>query len=210
MNDSMKTRVCMFVFCLLLVCAHSARASLIVNEIMYDPSAVSDAYGEWFEIFNSGAALDLQGYSIADSGASKMINESLVIGSDGYLVFGRNSDMNMNGGVSVAYTFTFSLGNTTGDTVSILDPNGIQINSVTYGPGTGFPSGTGASLCFSGLGDNSQGANWLNAKDIGITYGSGDYGTPGAPNIAAVPEPSSLFLVVSGLAGLLVTVRRRK
>ncbi len=208
MNDSLKRQICVLVFCL-LVRVNPACADLIINEIMYDPLAVADTAGEWFEVFNSGAALDLQGFSIADAGASKMINASLVIGSGGYLVFGRSSDININGGVPVDYTFSFSLGNTTVDTVYILDPNGIQINSVTYGPGTGFPSGTGASICFNGLGDNSQGTNWLSAKDIGITYGAGDYGTPGSPNMAAVPEPASLFLVGSGLMGLLIARRRR-
>jgi len=139
MNGSLKRQICALVFCLLLVRIYPASADLIINEIMYDPSIVSDTSGEWFEVFNSGAALDLQGYFIDDGGASKIITAPLAIGSGGYLVFGRNNDLSSNGGVPVDYTVSFSLGNS-GDTLSILDPDGVPINSVTYGPGTGFPS----------------------------------------------------------------------
>lgn len=208
MNGSLKRQICALVFCLLLVRIYPASADLIINEIMYDPSIVSDTSGEWFEVFNSGAALDLQGYFIDDGGASKIITAPLAIGSGGYLVFGRNNDLSSNGGVPVDYTVSFSLGNS-GDTLSILDPKGVPINSVTYGPGTGFPSDTGASICFTGIGDNHDGANWISARDIGITYGVGNYGTPGAPNMAAVPEPSSVVLFGSGLIVWLAARRRR-
>lgn len=205
MNGSLTGIICLF--SLLLIPLSSARADLIINEVMYNPSSVSDTDGEWFELHNTGADLDLQGYSIADSTSQSVIDQSLVIAGGGYLVFGKNADSVANGGVTVDDTFSFSLSNS-GESLYLLDPAGMQIDSITYGSGTGFPSGTGASISFTGVGDNSDGANWMDTRDLGLMYGLGDYGTPGAANMTPVPEPMSLFLIGSGLVGILMARRR--
>ena len=196
-----------FVFLAGWIAVRPASAALLINEIMYDPAAVPDSHGEWFEIYNSGAsAVALDGYKIGDAGATKTLSPGLVLGAGGYMVFGRDPDPATNGGVSVADTFSFSLGNS-GDTVRLLDPSDQVVQSVTYGPGTGFPSGTGSSIAYTGAGDPADGANWIAAADLGVTYGAGDFGTPGAANAAAVPEPGSVLLLGSGAAWL--AVRRR-
>jgi hypothetical protein len=189
---------------ILFVWAGFAHAELIINEVMYNPVAVADSNGEWFEIYNPDGDLDLQGYTFGDTGSSRTITDPLVIGSNDYQVFARNGDSATNGGITGAYVFNFSLSNA-GDTLFIKAPDGSLLNSITYGTGSDFPSATGASICYSGLGDNRDGFNWLNADALGITYGAGDYGTPGGPNVnvSAVPEPASLFLIGSGLLGVL-------
>ncbi len=187
-----------------------AHASLVINEIMYNPGAVGDSYGEWMEVYNPDGALDLLNYTLADGAGSFTISSPLVIPAGGYLVFGRNADMAVNGGVAVdlAYGTSLYFGNT-GESLSILAPDGSLLDTVDYGAAS-FPTAVGASLCFKGSGDNADGANWLAASDLGITYGAGDFGSPGAPNLstAAVPEPGSLFLIGSGLVGLLRLNRR--
>ncbi len=187
-----------------------AQASLVINEIMFNPDAVGDTYGEWMEIYNPGGALDLLNYALKDGAGSYTISSSLVIPAGGYLVFGRNADPAVNGGVPVdlAYGTSLYFGNT-GEPLSILAPDTSVVNSVDYGA-AGFPAPAGASICFTGSGDNADGANWLAASDLGIAYGAGDFGTPGAANLttSAVPEPGSLLLIGSGLVGLLRFNRR--
>ena len=65
-----------------------AQANIIINEIMQNPSAVSDSAGEWFELYNSGpSAVDLEGWTVADNDTdSFVIAGSLVISAGGYLV----------------------------------------------------------------------------------------------------------------------------
>ena len=51
--------------------------SLTINEIMNNPSAVSDSDGEWFELFYNGDfAIDLNGWSIKDNGSDSHIISS--------------------------------------------------------------------------------------------------------------------------------------
>jgi hypothetical protein len=162
------------------------------------------------EIHNPGGALDLLNYALADGAGSYTISSSLVIPASGYLVFGRNADTAVNGGVPVdlAYGTSLYFGNT-GEPLSIFAPDGSLVNRVDYGA-AGFPGAVGASICFVGSGANADGANWLAASELGFTYGAGDFGTPGAANLSpsAVPEPGSLLLIGSGLLGLLRFNRR--
>ena len=55
-----------------LVPGHFAVAAspgdVVINEIMQNPSAVSDSAGEWFELFNpTGSAIDINGWTIQDN-----------------------------------------------------------------------------------------------------------------------------------------------
>lgn len=212
MRHSLKKRIrAITVFLTLagLIGTTPAKASLMINEIMYDPAKVSDNDGEWFEIYNPDADVNLEGYSVSDLSTTVAINSSYIIRSGGYAVLGRNPDLFQNGGVNVDLTFSFLLNNSGTETLSIMDPNGVLIDSITYGAGTGFPSASGASICFTGTGAHGDGANWIDATTLGRTYGGGDYGTPGTANVAAVPEPASLVLLGSGLIGLLGSRRAR-
>ena len=90
---------------------------IVISEIMVNPAAVSDSYGEWFEITNtSDSIIDIQGWVIKDSDQDEysIFSDELVtnVMPGEYFVFARNDDPDLNGGLSVNYTYeNFTLSN---------------------------------------------------------------------------------------------------
>jgi len=80
---------------------------IIITEIMQNPNAVSDAAGEWFEVYNASSKnIDINGWYIKDAGSnSHQINNGspLIITPAGRIVLGRNASTAVNGGVETAY-----------------------------------------------------------------------------------------------------------
>ena len=156
--------------------------SLIINEIMNNPSVVADSDGEWFEIVNNGGrSFDLNGWTIKDNvNDSHVISSSVVINPGEYIVFAKNANQNSNGGVAVDYQYdgmTLSNGD---DAIILIDPNGTVFDSVAYDGGPEFPDLSGASMVAINLEtDNNVGSNWQAST---TTYGDGDLGTPGLPS----------------------------
>lgn len=158
--------------------------SIIINEIMQNPSAVSDSNGEWFELFNStDGAIDIDGWKLKDNGSnSHTINNGgpLVIAAGGFLVLSNNADMGSNGGIQVDYEYSsFALSN--GDDEIILsDASDVEVDRVEWDGGSVFPDPTGASMALiDPLLDNNVGSNWCESAS---SYGDGDSGTPGQSN----------------------------
>lgn len=205
----------------LLTCHHSQAASiqpgdLFISEIMANPSAVSDANGEWFELFNASAnPIDLNGLTISDDTSNTHTIDSggsLFIASGEYFVLGRNGDTLINGGYIADYVYTgFSLGNTN-DQI-IISENGAELSRVNY---TGLPFGTaGISV------ELIIQAFPLNESSYQLTqnsfYGDGDIGTPGTQGSFAlthattVPIPGAIWLFASvALLGLSRLNRQRE
>ena len=163
---------------------------VIINEIMQNPSAVSDANGEWFELLNpTGSDIDINGWTIKDNDIdSHMIDNGgpLVIPAGGYLILGCNANSSTNGGVSVDYVYgsqsSWAIANGA-DEIILLDSRLSEIDRVEYDGGPNFPDPTGASMALRDpVLDNNIGANWCTAS---TPYGDGDLGTPGAENDCA-------------------------
>jgi len=161
--------------------AAQAFATIIITEILQNPNAVSDASGEWFEVYNQGTqAVDMIGWTIKDNGAdSHVINNSVVISAGGYAVFGSNGVA--NGGVTVDYIYATAISLSNGDDeLILLDGSLVEIDRVEWDGGPAFPDPIGKSMTLGGLGiDNNIGSNWCEATS---TFGDGDFGTPGAAN----------------------------
>ena len=103
---------------------------------MYDPSAVLDANGEWFELKNvSGGQVDLDGLYVYDDGGSAFtVSGELIVEDEGYAVFGINDDSTANGGITVDYKFSsWSLANTE-DEVNLAESSSksTTFDSVAY------------------------------------------------------------------------------
>ena len=157
--------------------------NIIINEIMQNPSAVADSEGEWFEIYNVGTdTVDLNGFTIKDNDTdSHLITEETLIAPYSFAVLGRNADSTVNGGVVLDYEYSgITLANGA-DEILLIDSYGITIDSVAYDGGTTFPDPNGATMALLEISlDNTIGSNWVEYDSL--TYGDGDYGTPGEPN----------------------------
>lgn len=172
------------VFSLVASQTSTSSSSVIVNEIIQDPKAVSDTKGEWIELYNAGDAdVDINGWMIRDNGSNMHVidnGEPLVVPAMGYLVLGRNVNEEENGGAPVDYAYSnFTLGNS-GDEIILLDADSLEVDRVEYDGGPEFPDPAGASMELDSPElDNNVGSNWHTAA---TPYGDGDLGTPGGPN----------------------------
>jgi hypothetical protein len=161
---------------------------ITVSEIMNNPSAVSDANGEWFEIYNPLLAdIDIEGWNFYDGGGDGFdIVGSLIIPAQGYLVLGRNGDMGTNGGVALDYVYSgFDLDNVD-DEIYIDDPTATEVFLLEYWELNNWPDSDGQSIGLTGTLEPSQasswsGSNWCASSTV-WSGSDGDTGTPGLPN----------------------------
>ncbi len=155
---------------------------IVINEIMKNPTSVSDALGEWIEITNiSNSSINLNGLILRDDGEEyHVISNDLIILPNEYLVLGSNNNILENGGVIIDYVYnSFSLSNLW-DEVIIEHPNGTIIDAVYYDNGEFFPDENGKSMMLINPNlDNNIGINWAIPD---TNFGDGDYGTPGTEN----------------------------
>lgn len=158
-------------------------APVIINEILADPASglAGDANGdgdrdssddEFVEIVNlSGADVDLSDWEIRDSSSMRHIFPAgTILPKDcAIVVFGGGLLSGLGGGAEFQSAFSGNLAlNNSGDTVTLLDSEGVEVDSVTYGEEGGenqsitrSPDRTGEfaqhSLVGGSLGDFSPG-----------------------------------------------------
>ena len=140
---------------------------ILITEVMQNPSDVTDANGEWFEIYNYGTStVNINGYVIKDGGSdSHTINNggALNIAAGSFLVLGINSTVSSNGGVPVDYQYTgITLGNGDDEVILYMQDGTTEVDRVEWDGGTNWPDPTGASMIFTGqpTDDNNNGSNW--------------------------------------------------
>ena len=154
---------------------------IVITEIMANPGSVSDSYGEWFEIANvTDTIISLEGWSIKDNGSDTHViqteNQESIIQPGQFYVLSRNGNISSNGGVSSDYVYGgFSLSNTE-DEIIIMDSDGAIVDEVHYTSEWNFSSGISKEI-HENNSDNSLIENWFAST---LSYGSGDYGTPGS------------------------------
>ena len=169
--------------------------TLVITEIMNDPDAVTDALGEWFEVYNpSETPVDLRGMRVRGSGAEMftiMGASPLMVPGRGYAVLAKSADMAANGGVAVLYAYGSAMdlgnGSATPDSITLIASDGTTvIDSVTYqnSVAAGWPVAAGRSKALRptvlDATMNDLPASWCAG---GPTFGRGDHGTPGAANV---------------------------
>jgi hypothetical protein len=164
-----------------------SHGALVISEIMNNPAAVTDEFGEWFEIYNTtAAALDLDGVRVLHQPGDPIgvvIEATVIVPPGGYVVLGRNADTSINGGVMVDYVFGPEVNlNNTYDYLAIEAPDGTLIDETAWDELSGLdPDGASRTLDAANLSAtmNDDDANFCEAT---TWMPSGDYGTPGAPN----------------------------
>jgi len=160
---------------------------IIITEIMQNPSDVSDADGEWFEVYNNGATdVDMNGWTIKDNGTnSHTISSSFVVPAHGFATLGIKSDQAINGGYTCDYQYSnFTLGNGDDEVILVLPDGVTEVDRVEYDGGAVWPDPTGASMVYTGFPneDNNDGTKWVWASFRESTYPSAtgtDKGSPG-------------------------------
>ena len=168
--------------------------NLVITEVMPNPAAVSDTYGEWFEIINLDSfSIDLYGWTIRDNGNdTHVISSSVEIEPGEYIVIGRNNNSSENGGYISDYTYSsFALANSD-DEIIILDQDQKIVDDISYG--NVFPYSNGVSMyLIDNVSDNNIDTNWAASS---IIYGDGDMGTPGrAWNDSVVVSTINNYLI---------------
>ncbi len=194
-----------------LALSTSANAGIIINEVFQNPNAVSDADGEWFELFNSGLTdIDINGWTFSDNDTdSEIINNggSLIISSGGFLVLGKNSDFSANGGIVIDYQFSGGHLANSADELALFDDLLQEVDRVEWDNGVTFPKNAGASMALTSFSaDSSLGSNWAAST---LLQASGDFSSAGKCNddvgqtcSVSVPEPTTFAIFALGMIGL--------
>lgn len=157
---------------------------VIITEVMMNPVAVADAYGEWFELKNTTTDLiDLSGWRmLSDDGDELVVDSGVRIEPGDLLVFGLTSTTSLNGGVPVDVEYSrddLSLADTA-DAIFIYVGDK-AISEISYSSGWPITAGSSLSLDpYFGPSDNLTSPDlWCVATS---EYGVGDQGTPGEEN----------------------------
>ncbi len=166
---------------------------LVITEIMYDPDAVSDGDGEWFELLvSTETSVNLEGLRVADDpsfGAADLFTvDSALVATDGdRLVFAAQGDSTLNGGVTADFDYA-GRGvnfNNSGDDLYVGRANGgntTTLDAVTWDETAGWPLAKGASIELNDskadTSSNDSARSWCMATSA-ISGAASDKGSPG-------------------------------
>jgi len=162
---------------------------LLITEIMSNPAEVSDANGEWFEVYNTtDETLYLDGLIISSTTESGTAESHTIVSDDpiaveagAHAVLGRNDEDSANGGVDVMYAYeSVVLGNGS-DYVEVSTSDGDSIVTVTWDDGVLMPDASGATMSLDPDHTDETDPSWWCAAATQWDTGS-DYGTPGEAN----------------------------
>ena len=172
-----------------------AEGDLVIVEVMNNPQAVSDAYGEWFEIYNaSDRSLYLNGLLITssvDDDYHVIESEEILVMDPGELwVLAVDEDSSTNGDTVVDYQYADVILSNEIDDLLIMAGD-ILLDQVSWDDGASMPDVSGSSMSldpwiyqdtetFVGHVDNDTPENWCYSI---IQWGlRTDDGSPGELN----------------------------
>lgn len=162
--------------------APPAVGELIISEIMYDPTGISDTKGDWLELRNvSGGYLNLAGLTI-DTGRESILDNSqpILLAPGETFLLARRLDLGLGHDEIADHTFDDALNNSC-DTITVSH-NGYIIDEVIYDSTYGAE---GASLSlypeFYDASSNDDPNSWYISTNIYDAI-NGNCGTPNMDN----------------------------
>jgi hypothetical protein len=163
---------------------------LVITEMMADPKAVSDALGEWVEVY-AVRDVDLNGVSLTNEANGRALLDTsrncLELRAGTFGVLARSAEPRDNGGLPpVLGTFSFGLSNSAETHALRLSLNGTLLDEVVW---TGAPMAGVSRQLDSSRQDSlrNDAAESFCPTPEGLGYSSGDRGTPGAENRPCTP-----------------------
>lgn len=165
-----------------------AVGEILITEFMANPKQVTDAAGEWFELY-ADADFDLNGLELGKVWEPYTVAETIPgsgtcieVKAGQYVIIARGADPAQNGGLpEPVYVTKISLGNTSGGI--FVGHGGVVLDSVPYTTVTeGRATQLGAEFITPGMLDPAVNDIELNFCAAGPLYNDVDAGTPAAPN----------------------------
>jgi len=190
---------------------------LVVTEYLANPVGISDADGEYFEIYNTtNHEIDLDGLIVRDDGSNTFTMSSVVAMPHAFVVLSSSDGSSLGLTADYVYGGSMTLTNSD-DEIGLYRPDDTLINKVSYSDGDQFGAGIAHELAvLSAVMPTltfgpTLGTDFLAASQ-GLPFGN--MGSPGsagntALNVPAVPLPAGLWMLVSALSMLGWTMRRR-
>jgi len=196
--------------------ADLAPNNLVITEYLANPVGITDADGEYFEIFNTtGNAIDLAGLVVRDDGSNSFTVATLTIAAQSFAVLSSSDGSSL--GITPDYVYGAGMALTnTDDEIGLYRPDGTVIHKLTWDDGDFFGAGIAHEL---GRLDRATpgvvigplaGSDFVAATAL-LPFNN--FGSPGFAgnttiDLAAVPLPAGVWLFGSTL-GMLCWVRRK-
>ena len=154
--------------------------SIFFSEVMLDPDAAQDKFGEFIEILNlSEREIQLEGWKIRNNKSEEIVLRSHLIQSGETFVIGPSDDRDINGEINLDATWRkFSLPNRRG-LLHLFDPCDKSVDRIRYAENPPWPKRrSGVSLERQQLQtqNNLPHRLWKLSRTRRVT---GDFGSPG-------------------------------
>lgn len=181
------------------------QAQIVINEIMYNSPDGGQDSTEYIELFNnSNTTVDLTGWSFTQ-GITHTFEAGTSVGANAYLLVAGDAQAMMDAyGVTAIQWTTGGLSNS-GETITLSDAAGTEIDMVSFDDGLPWPSqadGNGPSLeLCSPDKDNNNAVNWFAATNPTGTIFEGIevLATPGTANTATCAAADVMVEVSSNM-----------
>lgn len=198
-----------------LIASELQSNDLVITEYLANPVGVSDADGEYFEIFNTTATtINLAGVIVRDDGSNEFTLGGLTIAPLSFAVLS-SAD---GAGLGITPDFVYGSGmalTNTDDEIALYRPDDMLIHKTLYDDGDFFGAGIAHELASLDLLTPGITSGPLSGSDfVAATnaLNNGNFGSPGIAgntviNLPVVPLPPAAWLFGGALSALAWTRR---
>jgi hypothetical protein len=159
---------------------------LIITELMIDPKALSDAEGEWIEVYNaSDSTLELRDCQLDDGDETLHAIPTVQVESGAFFTIAREADPGFRADLIVPLSLTNSA-----DSVAIVC-GGSEIDRVSYDKAAEFAIKAGVSLALDPEQFDAHSNDAASAWCVGTDAYAMDLGSPGHANASCHGEEES-------------------